>query len=454
MHHSGRGIRVTLTAAALTALVAVAAVPSVFAIGTLAPVSNLAGTAVGVSVPAVAGPVVTFNVVTKIPAPASPQVNAVDIAFPSGTVLPTSGWTFNGLSATAYVSGSNVQVQWPYAFDAIPVYIGVAAGSITNPPVDGPVTISTWYNATGGTIGSGTEYDAGSVDMGLVAATCPTGTIYGAGGYLSACPATLPADGTSRSTVTVNTANLGTLTGTLVLTTSVNSGTFVGPVTVTSGAGAWNPTPSVTSTIVTGTKPTGTGTSTLSLQAPTTNGSSVLQLYFTPTGGSQQQLDTLTITYRTPATGQGPFGREHERGARKVAFYATTGLTTCAAAPIMPTSGAARFGFAVVNSTGNGRLNIEVSLKGVAPGTYNVYVDQAGTCGSTALTLRTNSRGNGNRHISVPSTGAGQVWLTAVQTAGGSNVFVTTAGTVVVKGHAPKDHGNGKDNPGRGRGHD
>ncbi len=460
MSQPRRGIRVTLITALLTALVATVAAPSVFAaVGTITPVSNLAGTTVGASVPAAAGPVVTFTVVTPIVAPTSTLVNAVDIAFPTGTVLPTTGWTFNGYAATAFVSGSNVQIQWPSAFDTVPVYIGVGAGAITNPPADGLVTVSTWGNATVGTLGTGTEYDAGSVDMGLVAASaCPTGTVYGAGGYLSACPSHLAADGVSLSTVTVNTAALGSTAGTLTLTTTVGTGTFTGTVTATAGAGAWI-SPSVAPTIVSGTK--ANGTSTVSLRAPTTAGASVLQLYFTPTGGSQQLLDTVTVTFTKLSSGQGNTEREHAKGARKVAFYASTGATMCAAAPVAPSAGTRSFGFAILNTTGHGRVNVEVSLKGAAPNsTYSVYLDQAGTC-SPVFTLRTNSRGNGNRHLNLAMvSGATQAWLTAIQATGaavtnGSNVLVTNLAMVSVKGHGHEDaqgnHGN-QDNPGRGHG--
>lgn len=458
MNHPRRGIRVTLITALLTALVATVAAPSAFAFGALTPVSNLAGTTVGTAVPAVAGPVVTFTVVTPIVAPTSPLVNAVNIAFPTGTVLPTTGWTFNGYSATAFVSGSNVQIQWPNAFTTISVFIGVPAGAITDPPADGLVTVSTWGNATAGTLGTGTEYDAGSVDMGLVAASaCPTGTVYGAGGYLSACPSHLTADGVSLSTVTANTAALGSAAGTLSLTATVGTGTFTGTVTATSGAGAWTG-PSVAPTIVSGTK--ASGTSTVTLRAPTTAGASVLQLYFTPTGGSQQLLDTVTVTFTKAAPGQGQTEREHGKGARKVAFYATTGATACATAAVTPSTGTPSFGFAVLNTTGHGRVNVEVSLKGAAPNsTYSVYLDQAGTC-SAAFTLHTNSRGNGNRHLNLAMvSGATQAWLIAIQTAGpavtnGSNLLVTNLAMVSFKGHAPKDPGNrdNKDNPGQGHG--
>ena len=193
---------------------------------------------------------------------------------------------------------------------------------------------------------------------------------------------------------------------------------------------------------------------------PTTVAAATIQLI-----DNNVVLDTVTVAFTNTSAGQGNTEREHGKGARKVAFYASTGGTTCAAAPVTPSAGTRSFGFAILNTTGHGRVNVEVSLKGAAPNsTYSVYLDQAGTCSTTPFTLHTNSRGNGNRHVNLTmASGATQAWLTAVQTTGsavtnGSNLLVTNLAMVSVKGHGHahaqgnQDKGGNQDNPGRGHG--
>lgn len=85
-----------------------------------------------------------------------------------------------------------------------------------------------------------------------------------------------------------------------------------------------------------------------------------------------------------------------------------------------PTGGAPTaqtFGFVILNTTGDGRLVGEVSMKRATPNTYGIYVNQdPGKCPTTATYfLTTNNQGNGNVHIDEPRVpSATSFWISAV----------------------------------------
>ena len=88
-------------------------------------------------------------------------------------------------------------------------------------------------------------------------------------------------------------------------------------------------------------------------------------------------------------------------------------------------------GFAVINTTGNGMLQVQVSVKGGAPNAvYDVWVNQdPGACPLAVPTapgaLTTNGQGNGNAHVQVPAVaGATKYWVSAV---GGGQVLRSVA---------------------------
>jgi len=102
------------------------------------------------------------------------------------------------------------------------------------------------------------------------------------------------------------------------------------------------------------------------------------------------------------------------------AYLCSTGAQPAAADPT--------FGFAVLNTTGNGMVIAEVSLKGAtANSTYDIYVNQdPGGCPTGATgTLTTNGQGNGNANVKVPAVaGATKYWVSAV---GGGQVLRSVA---------------------------
>ncbi len=409
MNEPRRGIRVTLVVVLLAALVSAFAVPSALA-------ANSASLSVTPSA-------------TYIASGATDVLSVAGSNLTPSTVLtmtPSSGTVATTMAASASgVISAGVLFTAPINATGAPI-------AVTFIPTD----------AAGDTF---TSFTTPTIEV------APSAGALGTRGYLEAYPARVRPDGVSVSTVTVNPfgQSVGALSSALTLTTT--AGTFTA---VTSNS-VWTSSPTVPGSSLSGTVASTTGSATVSLVAPTAAATATIQL-----SDNGVVLDTVTVTFTNAAPGQGNTEREHGKGARKVGFYATTGATTCATAPVAPSVGTKSFGFAILNTTGHGRVNVEVSLKGAAPNaTYSVYLDQAGSC-SPVFTLHTNSRGNGNRHLNVAMvSGATQAWLTAIQTAGpavtnGSNLLVTNLAVVSMKGHAPDNRGNrdNKDNPGRGHG--
>ena len=139
---------------------------------------------------------------------------------------------------------------------------------------------------------------------------------------------------------------------------------------------------------------------------------------------------------RPRATGEGN-AQAKGHGARKVAFFLDPGTAYTCATGAQPVAHAATFGFAILNTTGHNRLNVNVVLKGALPNaTYDVWVNQdPGGCPLSAPTkvgaIHTNARGNGtaNLHVAIVS-GAKNFWVSAVS---GSSVLRTPAATLKIK---------------------
>ncbi len=127
-------------------------------------------------------------------------------------------------------------------------------------------------------------------------------------------------------------------------------------------------------------------------------------------------------------------------GAQKLVLYLESAFT-CTTTPA-PARGSKSYGFAILNSTANGMLNVTVSLKKAEPNaTFTVTVDQGtGGCATTtsaapsaspgaspsaspgaavapAVTVRTNGKGNGTTHVRVPIVPGATVFSVTVVTA-------------------------------------
>src|SRR3989338_4289299 len=103
-------------------------------------------------------------------------------------------------------------------------------------------------------------------------------------------------------------------------------------------------------------------------------------------------------------------------GAGKAPLYNAPANFTCPTGA-QPAATDPTYGFAVINTTNNGMVIAEVSLKGATPNsTYDIYVNQdPDGCPTVATgTLTTNSQGNGNANVKVPAVStATKYWVSA-----------------------------------------
>lgn len=347
--------------------------------------------------------------------------------------------------------GTTFAVTLPagYSWTAVPTFAAAPAGSIT---FTGPVAVGqteTWTLATftassawtltlaGGTVSttnlSGTSAITLSVGGGApvqIASLTANGVAAGSVVPLVISPTSVPADGTSTVNIAAGavTAPCTSVTGFVIATTA---GTF----TATNLPGVTLPAGGATSVAVTCANFATVSGSVLTLTAPTTPANAIVSVTLNLVGGGTS-TDSATLVRFTPLNQGGTGNHEVGKGARKVAFYASTSaIGSCASAAAQPLAGAQRFGFAIVNTTGHGRLNVTVKLKGVQPNvTYSVAVMQSpGTC-AAPFSVRTNGRGNGTGHVHLMlAPGATGVWVTATSTSG--SAFVTRLAVLPLKHH-------------------
>lgn len=144
------------------------------------------------------------------------------------------------------------------------------------------------------------------------------------------------------------------------------------------------------------------------------------------------------VAASTPTAGHAAGAPTHavvHHGARKVAFYADPAFTCSTGA--QPVTGAKAHGFAVLNATARGYVEVTVALKGATPNAkFDVWVNQdPGACPLSTATkvaaVKTNAKGNGVGHVRVKVVaGASKFWVSAVS---GTNVYRTVAAALVVK---------------------
>ncbi|MGC8634012.1 MAG: hypothetical protein ACP5VP_05015 [Candidatus Limnocylindrales bacterium] len=452
MNHWRSQVGVGVAATLLASLLATSLVASALAL-------SVTNADPSVTVPTGVATNVNLNYVWNgtVPADSLAPGTTFAVTLPAGytwTAAPTLASSTNSISLSGPVASSlngSVTETWTL------ISFGVTSGSWTLALTGGQVLTQLTSGAAPIVLSVG-----GGSNV-VIATLTASGAVVTSGVVpVTVSPLSVPANGTST---------IGLTFGTPTTTNCSSYQSFT--VTTTAGAFIVTTLPVVTSPVsgqsvtVACTSFDSVANATLTLQAPTTPGQATITVSLLPVGSSPTPVidsaTVVTFTKVVPSQGRA-IGPEHGKGARKVAFYATTGATPCAAAPATPTAGTPSFGFAILNTTGHSGLNVSVSLKGAAPNaTYAVAVQQSpGTCGTT-FTVRTNARGNGNghQHLALLS-GATQAWVTAIQTGGatltnGSNMLVTRLAMLPIKGHGPGPHPGNRDNTpasGHGRGHE
>ena len=402
------------------------------------------------------------------------------VTVPTGT--PTSvgiSYAWSGMAPTDTLAiGTTFAINIPagYAWSAAPTFTSAPVGAIT---FAGPVATNggltqTWTLVTfpgggswtltlaGGTVTTGNTSGTAPVTLTVgAAAPVQVATLTASGAAAGSLvpvlisPTTVPASGTSTIRIAFGVVGATCATHTN-FAVSVTAGVF----TATTLPGVTIPAGGSTSVTVACASFSAVNGATLTLTSPKVAGSGTISVVLSPlVGGTSTDSSTL-VTFTTPAgAGGSNGGRDQDRGngngARKTGFYAA-GLTAagCATAASVPAAGTTTFGFAILKSTGHGKLNVTVALKGAVPNaTFSVSVDQGGTC-STPFTIRTNRAGNGasHQHLSLVA-GAKTFWVTATT---GSATNVTKAVTLATKGSGHghgNGHGNGNERGKANRGH-
>ena len=393
------------------------------------------------------------------------------VTVPTGT--PTSvgiSYVWSGTSpADTLAIGTTFTVNIPagFSWSATPTFASAPVGAIT---LSGPVAANggltqTWTLATfpsgswtltlaGGMITTSNTSGTAPVTL-MVGAAAPvqiarltaSGTTAGSLVPIVISPTAVPADGISTTRIAFGAVAITCATHT-TFTVGTTAGTFIATTLPGATLGSTSVTvPCANFLTVNG--------ATLTLRAPTTAVHATVSVVLSLVAGGSFTDSSTNLTFGRPAGAEGGGGHDGDhgagQGARKTGLFAA-GLTTagCVTAGAVPAPGATSFGFAVIKTTGHGRLNVTVALKGAVPNaTFTVAVNQGGTC-SAPFTIHTNGAGNGTGHQHLALVqGAKSFWVTASTS---SATYVSKALTVPAK---HKGHGHGHDNRGdKGHGHD
>ncbi len=394
-----------------------------------------AGTAVAATASPVTTAVVPDGTATTLPlatvtatAPTDLPAGALTLTLPAGF-----SWAATGTIATVETGGTLAVTDGAITLGGTTATFvlsgtGVAGSTIA---FSSPTVRTTTSGASGSVVLSGLSSPASVVVAKLKALYGPFGSsiVY----YTSAT--SVPADGTSSILLTfLGGAGVPSAGNAVSITTT--AGRFTGSSGLTFSSAPTYPTTSLSGITAVG------AWATLTLQSATTAGNAQVSVQIAPIAGGVAVTDSTT-TFHFKANGGGGDGdhdgRDHDRGkghgARKVGFFQDPAWTCATGA--QPIAHAPRFGFAILNTTGHGKLNVNVVLKGALPNaTYDVWVNQdPGGCPLASATkvgaVRTNAKGNGTGHLKVAIvSGAQRFWVSATS---GTSVLRTRAATLTIK---------------------
>jgi len=403
---------------------------------------SMAGPALAATASPVTTTVIPNGSTTYVPIAAPTAVGTTDI--PAGTLtlsLPAGfSWAIGGAITTVETNpvGGTLAVSdgviTPGGTTALFSVTGSAIAGSTITFSSAPV-MTTTSGASGNVVLSGLSSPSSVVVARLSTQSGPYGSAFPY--YASAT--SVPADGSSTITLTLpaggvvstgNTVTITTSAGTFTASTGL---TFTPPTyPVTSLSGITGITAGATITLQSATT---VGNAVVTVQSGTATPDSVTTFHFTGAGnGKGNDQGKANANGKANAQAKG-------HGARKVAFYLSPAYTCPTGA--QPIAHSATYGFAILNTTGHNRLNVNVVLKGAQPNaTYDVWVNQdPGACPLSAPTkvgaIHTNRHGNGtaNLHVAIVSGGT-NFWVSATTeavTTGPTSVLMTRAATLKIK---------------------
>jgi hypothetical protein len=281
--------------------------------------------------------------------------------------------------------------------------------------------------ASGNVVLSGLASPSSLVVAKLAALSGPYGTTVRF--YASATH--VPADGTSTIVLTFvgavpATGNTFTIQASAGRFTAASGMSFVSAPTY----------PATTLTTITS---IGAGAS-ATLTSGTAAGPATVTVSVVPTAGTATIDSATTFTFTGAHEADGDHqGRDQDRGmghgARKVGFFQDPAWTCATGA--QPAAHAGTFGFAILNTTGHHKLNVNVVLRGaLANATYDVWLNQdPGGCPLATPTkigaIHTDANGNGHAHLRVTVIkGATHFWVSATS---GTSVLRTRAAALWMK---------------------
>ena len=410
----------SLTASLLAALLAVSA-----------------GTAIAATASPVTTTVVPNGTATALPLATVTATAPTDI--PAGTLtltLPAGfAWAATGTIATVETGGTLTVADGAVTLGGTTATFAASGTAVAGSTIafSSPTVKTSTSGASGNVVLSGLSSPGSVVVAKLQALYGPFGStvVY----YASATH--VPADGTSSILLTFVG---GVPAAGNALTLATSAGRFTGSSGLTI-----SPAPTYPTTSLSGITAVAAG-ATITLQSATTAGNANVSVQITPAVGVAV-TDSITTFHFTAKGGIGDgdhSGRDRDRGmghgARKVGFFLDPAYTCPTGA--QPVSGAPTFGFAILNTTGHGKLNVNVVLKGALPNaTYDIWVNQdPGACplgaATKALAIHTNAKGNGTGHVNKVAivSGATRFWVSATSPSGGS-VLRTRAAVLNLKHH-------------------
>ncbi len=406
----------------LTGGVAASLMASLFAV-------SMAGPAIAATASPLTTTVIPDGSATNVPIATVTAIAPTDI--PVGTLtlsLPAGySWAATGAIATVATGGNLAVSGGAITLGGTTATFTVSGAAVAGSTIafSSPTVKTTTGGASGAVVLSGLANPSSVVVARVRALFGP----YGSAIVYYASATNIPADGSSWIQLTFAGGATVPSAGNAVTIT-----TTAGHLTASSGL-TFLSAPTYPVTSLSGITGVAAGAS-ITLQSAMTPGNAIVTVQIAPIAGGTSTTDSVTTFHFTGGNGRNQDNdRGKGHGAHKGAFFLNPSWSCATGA--QPIDHAATFGFAILNTTGHHRLNVNVVLKGAQPNaTYDVWINQdPGGCPLGTATkvgaVHTNARGNGtaNLHVALVSD-ATHFWVSATS---GTSVLRTRAATLTIK---------------------